>query len=154
IRPMARTLPKPAFLGFIPTPDLLHQRPGSGDRHAMSNYKSEFLQVLARRGFMHQVSEPEALDHLARTSCITAYIAFDCTAPALPVGSLVQIMLLHWMQQTGHRPIALMGGGTTRVGDPSGKDESRKILTEELIANNLAGIRTIFSQFLTFGAGP
>src|SRR5262245_57125308 len=120
----------------------------------MSEYKSDFLHVLASRGFIHQVSEPEALDRLAQQGRVTAYIGFDCTAPALHVGSLVQIMLLHWMQQTGHRPIALMGGGTTRVGDPSGKDESRRILTDADIDQNLAGIKTIFSRFLTFGEGP
>jgi tyrosyl-tRNA synthetase len=120
----------------------------------MSAYRSEFLQVLANRGFIHQVSEPEALDDLARTSRITAYIGFDCTAPSLHIGSLVQIMLLYWMQQTGHRPIPLMGGGTTRVGDPSGKDESRRLLSEADIAENLTGIRAIFAKFLTFGDGP
>src|SRR6202000_858602 len=109
----------------------------------MTTYKSDFLNVLAQRGFIHQVSEPEALDALARSSTITAYIGFDCTAPSLHVGSLLPIMLLYWLQQTGHRPIALMGGGTTRVGDPSGKDESRKILTDEDINRNLAGIRTV-----------
>jgi len=119
----------------------------------MSAYKSEFLQVLADRGFIHQVSEPEALDARALNSTLTAYIGFDCTASSLHVGSLLPIMMLYWMQQTGHRPIALMGGGTTRVGDPSGKDESRKILTEEDIKNNLAGIRAVFTKFLTFGDG-
>src|SRR3954451_21829146 len=87
----------------------------------MSAYKSEFLNILASRGFIHQVSEPEALDARARNSKITGYIGFDCTASSLHIGSLLQIMVLYWMQQTGHRPIALMGGGTTRVGDPSGK---------------------------------
>src|SRR5215813_11362857 len=120
----------------------------------MSAYKSDFLANLANRGFIHQVSEPEALDALAASSRITGYIGFDCTAPSLHVGSLLPIMMLYWMQQAGHRPIALMGGGTTRVGDPSGKDESRKILTEEDIAGNLAGIRAIFSKFLKFGDGP
>jgi tyrosyl-tRNA synthetase len=116
----------------------------------MSAYKSDFLNVLAERGFIHQVSEPEALDALARSSTITAYIGFDCTAPSLHVGSLLPIMLLYWLRQTGHRPIALMGGGTTRVGDPSGKDESRKILTEEDINVNLKSIRAIFDKFLKF----
>src|SRR5271163_795282 len=116
----------------------------------MSAYKSDFLNVLASRGFIHQVSEPEALDALARQSTITAYIGFDCTAPSLHVGSLLPIMMLYWMQQTGHRPIALMGGGTTRVGDPSGKDESRRLLTEEAINDNLKGIRAIFDKFLKF----
>jgi len=116
----------------------------------MSTYKSDFLNVLAARGFIHQVSEPEALDALAREKAITAYIGFDCTAPSLHVGSLLPIMLLYWLQQTGHRPIALMGGGTTRVGDPSGKDESRRLLTDEAINDNLKGIRAIFSKFLKF----
>ena len=119
----------------------------------MSAYKSEFLNVLQSRGFIHQISEPEALDALAAKGPITGYIGFDCTAASLHVGHLLQIMMLRWMQQTGHRPIALMGGGTTRVGDPSGKDESRKILTVADIAANLAGIRTVFDRFLTFGSG-
>jgi tyrosyl-tRNA synthetase len=119
----------------------------------MSTYKSDFLHVLAERGFINQISEPEALDALAQKSRITAYIGFDCTAASLHVGSLLPIMMLHWMQQTGHRPIALMGGGTTRVGDPSGKDESRRILTEDDIKSNLTGIRAIFSKFLTFDGG-
>jgi tyrosyl-tRNA synthetase len=120
----------------------------------MSTYKSDFLQLLAERGFVHQVSEPEALDSLAKSSCITGYIGFDCTASSLHVGSLLPIMMLYWMQRTGHRPIALMGGGTTRVGDPSGKDESRKILTDEDIGRNLVAIRAVFSKFLKFGDGP
>ena len=120
----------------------------------MSGYKSDFLNVLAERGFIHQVSEPDALDQLAKSQSITAYIGFDCTAASLHVGSLLPIMMLHWLQQTGHRPIALMGGGTTRVGDPSGKDESRRILTDALIEENLKGIRAVFSRFLKFeGAG-
>jgi tyrosyl-tRNA synthetase len=136
-------------------PDLLHQRRRRGEtrlnrRKSMSAYKSDFLKVLAERGFIHQVSEPEALDALAHSSTITAYIGFDCTAPSLHIGNLLVIMLLYWLQQTGHRPIALMGGGTTRVGDPSGKDESRKILTDQDITENLVGIRRIFAQFLKF----
>src|ERR1700691_4115511 len=119
----------------------------------MNTYKSDFLNVLAARGFIHQVSEPEALDALARSSTITAYIGFDCTAPSLHVGSLLPIMMLYWLQQTGHRPIALMGGGTTRVGDPSGKDEGRKLLTDDAINENLKGIRAVFSRFLKFGDG-
>jgi tyrosyl-tRNA synthetase len=117
----------------------------------MNTYKSDFLNVLATRGFIHQISEPEALDALARSSTISGYIGFDCTAPSLHVGSLLPIMLLYWLQQTGHRPIALMGGGTTRVGDPSGKDESRRLLSDEDIEQNLKGIRAIFSRFLRFG---
>jgi tyrosyl-tRNA synthetase len=119
----------------------------------MSAYKSDFLNVLASRGFIHQVSEPEALDALARSSTITGYIGFDCTAPSLHVGSLLPIMMLYWLQQTGHRPIALMGGGTTRVGDPSGKDESRRLLTDAAIDENLKGIGAIFMRFLRFGDG-
>jgi tyrosyl-tRNA synthetase len=116
----------------------------------MSTYKSDFLNVLAARGFIHQVSEPDVLDALAREKAITAYIGFDCTASSLHIGSLLPIMLLYWLQQTGHRPIALMGGGTTRVGDPSGKDESRRLLTDEMINENLKGIRAIFDKFLKF----
>jgi tyrosyl-tRNA synthetase len=116
----------------------------------MSGYKSDFLNVLAERGFIHQVSEPDALDQLAKSQAITAYIGFDCTAASLHIGSLLPIMMLHWLQQTGHRPIALMGGGTTRVGDPSGKDESRRILTDAMIEENLTGIRAVFSKFLKF----
>ena len=120
----------------------------------MSAYKSDFLDVLSSRGFIHQVSEPDALDALARSGPITAYIGFDCTAASLHVGSLLPIMMLYWLQQTGHRPIALMGGGTTRVGDPSGKDESRRILTDQAISENLKGIRAVFSKFLKFeGSG-
>src|SRR5471032_2750693 len=113
-------------------------------------YKSDFLRELAARGYIHQVSEPEILDARAKAGSITAYIGFDCTAPSLHVGSLLPIMMLYWMQQTGHKPIALMGGGTTRVGDPSGKDESRRILTDDMINDNLKGIRAIFSKFLKF----
>jgi tyrosyl-tRNA synthetase len=116
----------------------------------MSAYKSDFLNVLAERGFIHQVSEPDVLDQIAKSKPITAYIGFDCTAASLHIGSLLPIMMLHWLQQTGHRPIALMGGGTTRVGDPSGKDESRRILTEPMINENLKGIRAVFSKFLKF----
>jgi tyrosyl-tRNA synthetase len=120
----------------------------------MSAYKSDFLNILAERGFIHQASEPDALDARAKAGAITGYIGFDCTAGSLHVGSLLPIMMLYWMQQTGHRPIALIGGGTTRVGDPSGKDESRRILTDEMIEQNLKGIRAIFSKFLKFeGAG-
>jgi tyrosyl-tRNA synthetase len=116
----------------------------------MSAYKSDFLNVLAERGFIHQVSEPEALDARAKAGQITAYIGFDCTAASLHIGSLLPIMMLYWLQKTGHRPIALMGGGTTRVGDPSGKDETRRVLTDEAINENLKGIRAVFSKFLKF----
>jgi tyrosyl-tRNA synthetase len=116
----------------------------------MSAYKSEFLNILAERGFIHQVSEPEILDQRAKEGPITAYIGYDCTAPSLHIGHLLPTMMLYWLQQTGHRPIALMGGGTTRVGDPSGKDETRRVLTEEVINENLASIRKTFSKFLKF----
>ena len=116
----------------------------------MSAYKSDFLNILAERGFIHQVSEPDVLDARAAAGPITGYIGFDCTAASLHVGSLLPIMMLYWMQQTGHRPVALLGGGPTRVGDPSGKDESRRILTDEMINQNLAGIRAIFAKFLKF----
>jgi tyrosyl-tRNA synthetase len=119
----------------------------------MTTFKSDFLNVLSARGFVHQISEPEALDALALRPGLTAYIGFDCTASSLHVGSLIQIMMLYWLQHTGHRPIALMGGGTTRVGDPSGKDESRRLLTDADIANNLEGIRAVFAKFLRFGDG-
>jgi len=116
----------------------------------MGAYKSDLLNVLASRGFIHQVSEPDDLDARARAASITAYIGFDCTAPSLHVGSLLPIMMLYWLQQTGHRPIALMGAGTTRVGDPSGKDETRKLLTDAQIEENLRGIRAVFDKFLKF----
>ncbi|MFL5196455.1 MAG: tyrosine--tRNA ligase [Microvirga sp.] len=120
----------------------------------MSTPQSDFLRVLTERGFVHQCSDPDGLDERAKTGGLTGYIGFDCTAPSLHVGSLVQIMMLFWLQQTGGKPIALMGGGTTRVGDPSGKDESRKLLTVEQIEENKQGIKTVFSRFLRFGDGP
>jgi len=112
---------------------------------------SDFLNVLTERGFLHQCSDIEGLDQKAKSGELTAYIGFDCTAASLHVGSLVQIMMLRWLQKTGGKPVALMGGGTTRVGDPSGKDESRKVLTLETIAANKDGIKQVFSRFLTFG---
>ncbi|MCA3561275.1 MAG: tyrosine--tRNA ligase [Aestuariivirga sp.] len=120
----------------------------------MSQFKSDFLTVLSERGFIHQISDPEGLDAAAKAGSITGYIGFDATATSLHAGSLVQIMMLRWMQKTGHKPIALMGGGTTKIGDPSFKDESRKLLTVDQIATNLAGIRQVFTKFLTFGGGP
>jgi tyrosyl-tRNA synthetase len=119
----------------------------------MTAFKSDFLNVLQSRGFIHQISDPDSLDALAARGELTAYIGFDCTAPSLHVGSMVQIMCLYWLQQTGNKPIALMGGGTTRVGDPSGKDETRKILSIEDIERNKDGIKQVFSKFLTFGDG-
>jgi tyrosyl-tRNA synthetase len=119
----------------------------------MSAFKSDFLNVLQQRGFIHQISDPESLDAVAARRELVAYIGFDCTAPSLHVGSMVQIMCLYWLQQTGNKPIALMGGGTTRVGDPSGKDETRKILSIEDIDRNKDGIKQVFSHFLRFGDG-
>jgi tyrosyl-tRNA synthetase len=115
--------------------------------------RSEFLATLYERGFVHQCSDPAGLDEKAASGELVAYIGFDCTAPSLHVGSLVQIMMLHWLQKSGGKPIALMGGGTTMVGDPSGKDESRKLLTVEQIEANKRGIRKIFSRFMKFGEG-
>ena len=120
----------------------------------MTQYRSAFLATLAARGFIDQCTDAAALDELAAKGPVTAYIGFDCTASSLHVGSLVPIMMLRWLQKTGHKPIVLMGGGTTRVGDPSGKDESRQLLTDEQIAANMAGIRQVFARFLTFGDGP
>ncbi len=117
----------------------------------MTQYSSDFINVLSSRGYIHQCSDFSGLDALAAKQDVRAYIGFDCTAPSLHVGSLVQIMLLHWLQQTGNKPVVLMGGGTTRVGDPSGRDESRKILSLEDIENNKQGIQQVFSRFLKFG---
>jgi tyrosyl-tRNA synthetase len=119
----------------------------------MTAFKSDFLNVLQSRGFIHQISDPDSLDALAARRELVAYIGFDCTAPSLHVGSMVQIMCLYWLQQSGNKPIALMGGGTTRVGDPSGKDETRKILSIEDIERNKEGIKQVFSRFLSFGSG-
>jgi tyrosyl-tRNA synthetase len=115
--------------------------------------RSDFLRILRERGFVKDCSDWAGLDAKAASGDLVAYIGFDCTAPSLHVGSLVQIMLLHWLQQTGGKPIALMGGGTTRVGDPSGKDESRKLLTVEEIEANKAGINKVFAKFMSFGEG-
>jgi len=116
--------------------------------------KSELVRVLTERGFLHQATNIEGLDAKAAAGPITGYIGFDATADSLHVGSLLQIMMLRWMQKTGHKPIALMGGGTTKVGDPSGKDATRQLLTDAQIAANIAGIRRAFEPFLTFGDGP
>jgi tyrosyl-tRNA synthetase len=116
--------------------------------------KSDFLHTLTERGFIHQCSDFAGLDALAAKGAAIGYIGFDATAPSLHAGSLVQIMMLHWLQKTGNKAIALMGGGTTMVGDPSGRDESRKMLTLDDIETNKAGIRQVFSRFLTFGDGP
>jgi tyrosyl-tRNA synthetase len=119
-----------------------------------SAYTSSLLRLLNERGYIHQVTDAAGLDALAAKQIVPGYIGFDATAPSLHVGSLVQIMMLRRLQQAGHKPIVLMGGGTTKVGDPSGKDESRKMLTSEGIAANIASIRTVFEKLLTFGDGP
>jgi tyrosyl-tRNA synthetase len=120
----------------------------------MGPFKSDFLRSLSERGFIHQITDAAGLDERAHSSVISAYIGFDATADSLHIGSLVQIMLLRRLQQGGHRPIVLMGGGTTKVGDPSGRDETRQLLTEEQINANITGIRATFARFLDFGAGP
>ncbi len=117
----------------------------------MTAFKTDFLRTLSERGFIHQISDPEGLDAAAAKGPITAYIGYDATATSLHVGHLMQIMMLHWMQETGHKPIALMGGGTTMIGDPSFKDEARKLLTPETIEQNLKGIRSVFANYLDFG---
>ena len=120
----------------------------------MTDYRSSLLKLLDERGYIHQLTDAEGLDALATKEVVTGYIGFDATAPSLHVGSLVQIMLLRRLQETGHKPIVLMGGGTTKVGDPTGKDESRRLLTDAEIDANIAGIRKVFERFLTFGDGP
>ncbi len=123
------------------------------DSRPMSTHKSEFIQTLVERGFLHQCTDLETLDARAAKEVITAYVGYDATADSLHIGNLVSIMMLHWLQQTGHQPIVLMGGGTTKVGDPSGKDETRQILTDEKINANISSIRQTFDSFLTFGDG-
>ena len=120
----------------------------------MSNYESDLLRLLDERGYIHQMTDATGLDALAAKQVVPGYIGFDATAPSLHIGSLVQIMMLRRLQQTGHKPIVLMGGGTTRIGDPSGRDESRKMLTDEVIEANIASIFTVFDKLLTFGDGP
>ncbi|MCQ8185242.1 tyrosine--tRNA ligase [Parvularcula maris] len=118
------------------------------------SFQSDFLNTLEERGFIHQITDPGALDEALLNGPVAAYIGFDATADSLHVGSLTQIMMLHHLQRTGHRPIVLMGGGTTKVGDPSGKDTQRKLLSPADIEANIAGIRRAFEPFLTFGEGP
>ncbi|WP_411339369.1 tyrosine--tRNA ligase [Sphingopyxis sp. J-6] len=119
----------------------------------MTSYKSDLLRLLDERGYIHQMTDADGLDSLAAKQVVPGYIGFDATAPSLHVGSLVQIMMLRRLQQTGHKPVVLMGGGTTRIGDPTGRDESRKMLSDETIAANIASIFSIFQRFLTFGNG-
>ncbi len=120
----------------------------------MAEFKSDFLRTLQERGFIHQISDEAGLDDLFAKETVTAYIGFDPTASSLHAGSLIQIMMLHWMQATGHRPISLMGGGTGMVGDPSFKEESRQLMTIDTIENNIASIKRCFSNYLTYGEGP
>ncbi|MEM6438670.1 MAG: tyrosine--tRNA ligase [Pseudomonadota bacterium] len=115
--------------------------------------RSDFLHAMISRGFLQDCTDMEGLDEALRAGVVPGYIGFDCTADSLHVGSLIQIMMLRWLQKTGHKPIALMGGGTTRIGDPSGKDEARQLLTPEGIAANMAGIRSVFATYLDFGEG-
>jgi tyrosyl-tRNA synthetase len=120
----------------------------------MSDYKSSLLRSLDERGFIHQLTDAEGLDALAQKQVVPGYIGFDATAPSLHVGSLVQIMILRRLQQAGHKPIVLMGGGTSKIGDPSFKDEARKLLDADTINANIASIKRVFERFLTFGDGP
>jgi tyrosyl-tRNA synthetase len=120
----------------------------------MTAFRSDLLRLLDERGYIHQATDADALDALASKEIVPAYIGFDATAPSLHVGNLVSIMLLRRLQQAGHKPVVVMGGGTTRIGDPTGKDEVRKMLTDETIEANIASIRTAFERFLTFGDGP
>jgi len=117
----------------------------------MTVFKSDLMAVLSERGFIHQCSDAEGLDTIALKPPIVSYVGYDCTGPSLHVGHLLSIMMLRWLQKTGHKPITLMGGGTTRVGDPSGKDETRKLLTYEQIEANKESIREVFARFLDFG---
>jgi tyrosyl-tRNA synthetase len=119
----------------------------------MTVFKSDLMNILAERGYIHQCSDPEGLDAAALRAPIVSYVGYDCTGPSLHVGHLLSIMMLRWLQKTGHKPITLMGGGTTRVGDPSGKDESRKLLTYEEIEANKFSIRQVFARFLDFSEG-
>ncbi len=116
----------------------------------MSRFKSDFLRTLDERGFIHQISDESGLDELFAKETVTAYIGFDPTAPSLHAGGLIQIMMLHWMQQTGHQPISLMGGGTGMVGDPSFKDDARQLMTVDTIESNIASIKRVFSNYLDY----
>jgi tyrosyl-tRNA synthetase len=120
----------------------------------MSAFKSDFMRTVHERGMVHQCSDAARLDALLQSGVRTAYIGFDCTADSLHVGSLLQIMMLRWWQKCGHKPIVLMGGGTTKIGDPSFRDEARPLLTDEQINLNMAGIRRVFAKYLDFGDGP
>lgn len=142
------------YLRLLSTPLNRRARGVKSRAAGVMGYSSDLLAVLDERGFIHQGTNNTALDALAAKQIVTGYIGFDATARSLHAGSLIQIMLLHWLQATGHQPIVLMGGGTTKVGDPTGKDEQRKLLTDDAIDENIASIKTVFSKFLTFGDGP
>ena len=118
------------------------------------NYKSKFLNILKKRGFLHQLTDEAKLDDLLSKNKCVAYIGFDCTASSLHVGSLIQIMMLRWFQKCGHQPIVLLGGGTTKIGDPSGKDSARPVLDKETIENNKNALKVVFSNYLNFKSGP
>src|SRR5215469_15100472 len=115
--------------------------------------KSDFVRVMQERGYIHQCSDLEALDKQASEGVITAYVGYDATATSLHIGNLISVMMLRRLQQTGHRPIVVMGGGTTKVGDPSGKDTQRQMLTDDMIAANIASIKSVYERFLSFGFG-
>jgi tyrosyl-tRNA synthetase len=133
---------------------LVSSKPHANPPSAMAQYRSELLRLLDERGYIHQVTDAEGLDALASVAVVPGYVGFDATAPSLHVGSLIQIMLLRRLQQAGHKPIVVMGGGTTKVGDPSGKDESRKLMAEETIRANIASIRPVFERVLRFDDSP
>ena len=114
----------------------------------MTKFKSDFLRTMQERGFIHQISDESGLDDLLAKESVTAYIGFDPTAPSLHAGGLIQIMMLHWFQATGHRPISLMGGGTGMVGDPSFKEEARQLMTVDTIESNIASIKRVFANYL------
>ena len=120
----------------------------------MSGFKSDFLRVLDERGFIHQISDPEGLDAECLKGPITAYVGYDATATSIHIGNLISLTMLHWLQETGNRPISLMGGGTTMVGDPSFRDEQRKLLSVDTINENIASIKKVFSRILRYGDGP
>ncbi|HET7717802.1 MAG TPA: tyrosine--tRNA ligase, partial [Bauldia sp.] len=120
----------------------------------MSAFKSDLMRVLSERGFIHQCSDTEGLDALALEGPVITYVGYDCTGPSLHVGHLLSIMMLRWLQKTGHKPITLMGGGTTRVGDPSGKDETRQLLSYDEINANKESLKQVFARFLDFNDGP
>ena len=119
----------------------------------MTEPKSDFLRAIMGRGFLHQATDLEGLDKALNAGTVTAYIGFDCTAPSLHVGSLLQIMILRHLQKSGHKPVVLMGGGTTKIGDPTGRDLSRQMLTDDTIQANKDGIKQVFAKFLIFGDG-